>query len=87
MLLLSVDIAECKAALFSFPRNLTEIDDPTISRYPTWFHMPTENGQDFPGYFFGLWRTAAASPQQFPGSDGIGSECQEQFDCERGWRA
>jgi LCP family protein required for cell wall assembly len=39
------------------------------------------------GYLFGLWRDAAASPNDYPGSDGIGSECQQDFTCERGWRA
>jgi LCP family protein required for cell wall assembly len=88
MMLLSVDVADCKAALFSFPRNLAEVTDPLSgSRYPAWFHIPLENGEDFPGYLFGLWRTAAERPGQFPGSDGIGSECQTQFSCERGWRA
>ncbi len=87
VLLLSVDVADCKAALFSFPRNLTEVSDPLLSRYPTWLTIPQENGESYNGYLFGLWRKAAASPQQYPGSDGIGSECQQQFDCERGWRA
>jgi LCP family protein required for cell wall assembly len=82
MMLLSVDIASCKAALFSFPRNMN-----CDIRYPTWFHIPLENGQDFPGCLNALWRTAAATPGPYPGSDGIGSECQQQFDCIRGWRA
>jgi anionic cell wall polymer biosynthesis LytR-Cps2A-Psr (LCP) family protein len=34
-----------------------------------------------------LWRYAAQNPDIFPGSDGIGPECQVQFACERGWRA
>ncbi len=88
MLLLSVDIAECKSALFSFPRNLTKVSDPLGgSRYPDWLNIPTENGLQYNGYLFGLWRDAASSPNQYPGSEGIGSECQVQFDCERGWRA
>jgi LCP family protein required for cell wall assembly len=87
MLLLSVDIADCKAALFSFPRNMTDVPADSITRYPDWLYIPTENGQSYNGYLFGLWRDAAASPNQYPGSDGIGSECQQQFDCERGWRA
>ena len=87
MLLLSVDIAECKAALFSFPRNMTDVPADSITRYPDWLTIPTESSTPFNGYLFGLWRDAAASPNQYPGSDGIGSECQQQFDCERGWRA
>jgi anionic cell wall polymer biosynthesis LytR-Cps2A-Psr (LCP) family protein len=34
-----------------------------------------------------LWRYAAQHPEIFPGSEGIGPECQNQFDCTRGWRA
>jgi LCP family protein required for cell wall assembly len=82
MMLMSIDLATCKAALFSFPRNMG-----CDVRYPTWFHIPLENGQDYPECLNYLWRSAAASPANFPGSDGIGAECQAQFDCERGWRA
>jgi LCP family protein required for cell wall assembly len=82
MMLLSIDIASCKAALFSFPRNMN-----CDVRYPTWFHIPLENGQDYPDCLNYLWRSAAANPNNYPGSDGIGAECQAQFDCERGWRA
>lgn len=82
MMLLSVDIASCKAALFSFPRNMN-----CDVRYPTWFHIALENGQDYPDCLNYLWRSAASSPNSYPGSEGIGSECQAQFDCERGWRA
>ena len=81
MMLLSIDVASCKGALFSFPRNMRQ------GEYPAWFHIPLENGQEYPGYLFGLWRDAAASPQNYPGSEGIGSECQQAFDCARGWRA
>ena len=38
-------------------------------------------------YLNSLWRYAAQHPEMFPGSDGIGAECQQQFDCERGWAA
>ncbi len=85
MMLLSIDIASCKSALFSFPRNMQQPG--AESRYPDWFHIPLENGQDYPGFLNGLWRDAASSPQHFPGSEGIGAECQQQFDCVRGWRA
>jgi len=34
-----------------------------------------------------LWRYAAQHPDIFPGSEGIGPDCQTQFDCQRGWRA
>ena len=34
-----------------------------------------------------LWRYAAQNPDIFPGSEGIGPECQTEFDCTRGWRA
>jgi LCP family protein required for cell wall assembly len=82
MMLLSIDIASCKAALFSFPRNMN-----CAVGYPEWFHIPLESGQDYPDCLNYLWRSAAASPNNYPGSEGIGSECQAQFDCERGWRA
>src|SRR4029079_15930619 len=64
MLLLSVDIADCKAALFSFPRNMTDVPADSIPRYPDWLYIPTETGQSYNGYLFGLWRDAAASPNQ-----------------------
>jgi LCP family protein required for cell wall assembly len=82
MMLLSIDIASCKAALFSFPRNMN-----CDARYPTWFHIPLENGQDFPDCLNALWRDAASHPANYPGSEGIGPDCQMQFDCVRGWRA
>lgn len=87
MLLLSVDVADCKAALFSFPRNMTDVPADSVTRYPDWLTIPTESTTPYNGYLFGLWRDAAASPNDYPGSDGIGSECQQQFDCQRGWRA
>src|SRR5262245_37349424 len=62
MILMSIDIASCKAALFSFPRNMEQPGP--ASRYPDWFHIPLENGQDYPGFLFGLWRDAASSPGQ-----------------------
>jgi len=34
-----------------------------------------------------LWRYAAQHPEIFPGSEGIGAECQTDFECTRGWRA
>jgi anionic cell wall polymer biosynthesis LytR-Cps2A-Psr (LCP) family protein len=34
-----------------------------------------------------LWRYAAQHPEIFPGSEGIGAECQTDFACTRGWRA
>ncbi len=82
MMLLSIDIASCKAALFSFPRNMG-----CDSRYPTWLHIPLETGQDYPDCLNALWRDAASHPGNYPGSEGIGSDCQMQFDCIRGWRA
>ncbi|MEA2677095.1 MAG: polyisoprenyl-teichoic acid--peptidoglycan teichoic acid transferase [Chloroflexota bacterium] len=82
MMLLSIDIASCKAALFSFPRNMN-----CDVRYPEWFHIALENGQDYPDCLNYLWRSAAASPNNYPGSEGIGPECQAQFNCERGWQA
>ncbi|HYI22678.1 MAG TPA: LCP family protein [Candidatus Limnocylindrales bacterium] len=89
MLLLSIDVATCKSAMFSFPRNMEQPS--ATSRYPSWLRIPTENGPDYQGYLFGLWQKAATTPGQlpgeFPGSDGIGPECAQQFDCERGWRA
>ena len=82
MMLLSIEISTCKAALFSFPRNMG-----CDVRYPDWFHIPLENGQDYPDCLNYLWRSAAANPTNYPGSEGIGADCQAMFDCERGWRA
>jgi anionic cell wall polymer biosynthesis LytR-Cps2A-Psr (LCP) family protein len=100
MLLLTVDIQECKAAMFSFPRNLCT---PTIngscgppgstSRYPDFLRVPLPpesaglfpNGT-FPDMLNALWRRAGENPA-FPGSEGIGQECAQQFDCNRAWRA
>ena len=80
MMLLSVDVATGKAALFGFPRNLVNVPLPAESRnaYP---------GGVFPEMLSGLWRRAAEQPGKFPGSDGIGQECSFEWDCVRGWRA
>ena len=48
MILLSVDIASCKAALFSFPRNLCTATDGSCgdgTRYPDWLELqlPSED--------------------------------------------
>jgi LCP family protein required for cell wall assembly len=73
MMLLSIDIASCKAALFSFPRNM---EHNPLSRYPEWFHIPTEDGGEFSGFLLALWQKGAQS-----------AGCADQFDCEAGWRA
>jgi len=86
MLLMSIDIATCKSAMFSFPRNMEQPSE--TSRYPSWLRIPTEQAGDYQGYLFGLWQKAAtSSPAEYPGSEGIGAECAQQFDCERGWLA
>ncbi|MEP7361188.1 MAG: LCP family protein [Chloroflexota bacterium] len=85
MMLLSIDIASCKAALFSFPRNLG-----CDTRYPTWFHIPLENGQDYGTCLNALWRAAASDPVHYttpPDEANPGPDCQSHFDCLRGWRA
>ena len=119
MILLSVDIASCKAALFSFPRNLCTATDGSCgdgTRYPDWLQLtlpsedtdPTNNpagaaafpngdftasasvcsGMNSDGLLTSLWHVAAYCSAIFPGSDGIsGNDCQQQFDCERAWRA
>lgn len=73
MMLLSIDIASCKAALFSFPRNM---EHNPLSRYPEWFHIPLEDGGEFNGYLFGLWQQGARQ-----------GGCETEFTCEAGWRA
>jgi LCP family protein required for cell wall assembly len=99
MILLSVDIESGKAALFSFPRNMCSrtLNLPfctSATRYPDWFQIPLspEDASARPGgiydnYLNALWRDAASQPGQWVGSQGIGQECQTQFDCQRGWRA
>ena len=45
-------------------------------------------GMTSDGLLTSLWHVAAWCDQVFAGSDGIsGSDCQQQFDCERAWRA
>jgi LCP family protein required for cell wall assembly len=81
MILLSIETATCKAAMFGFPRNMVNAPLPpeSAAAYP--------NGR-FPDLLFGLWRRAAEQPQSFPGSEGIdGATCSRSFDCIRGWRA
>ena len=73
MMLLSIDIASCKAALFSFPRNM---EHNPLTRYPEWFHIPTEDGGEFNGYLLALWQRGAQA-----------AGCADQFGCEGGWRA
>jgi len=99
MILLSVDIQSGKAAMFSFPRNMCSrtINLPFCSsatRYPDWFQIPlspedagARPGGIYDGLLNELWRDAASQPGKWVGSDGIGAECQTQFDCERAWRA
>jgi anionic cell wall polymer biosynthesis LytR-Cps2A-Psr (LCP) family protein len=101
MLLMTIDIQECKAAMFSFPRNMCT---PTISgscgpagsesRYPDFLQipLPPESAGAYPNGVFpdmlnALWRRAAERGDAFPGSEGIGPDCSQQFDCERAWRA
>ena len=62
IILLSVDLATCRAALFGFPRNLEMVPLPAESAaaYP---------GGRFPEFIFGLWRRAMEQPQNFPGND------------------
>lgn len=64
MILLSVDLATCRAALFGFPRNMTNVPLPAESAgaYP---------GGRFPEFLFALWRRAMEQPQNFPGDDTI----------------
>jgi anionic cell wall polymer biosynthesis LytR-Cps2A-Psr (LCP) family protein/TM2 domain-containing membrane protein YozV len=116
MILLSVDIATCKAALFSFPRNLCTATDGSCgdgTRYPSWLQLPlpsedtqsadgqaafpngnfTANssvcsGMNSDGLLTSLWHVAAYCGSIFPGSEGVsGNDCQQQFDCQRAWRA
>ncbi|MEO6350595.1 MAG: LCP family protein, partial [Candidatus Limnocylindrales bacterium] len=101
MLLLSIDIQAGKAAMFSFPRNMCTpsiegscgpagID----SRYPDWLKIPLPeedaaaypNGI-FPDFLNALWRRAAEQGDRFPGSEGVGQECAQDFTCTRAWRA
>jgi LCP family protein required for cell wall assembly len=80
MILLSIDTATCKAAMFGFPRNMTNVplDPEAAGAYP---------GGRFPDLLNALWRRAAERPESFPGSEGIsGPDCARSFDCIRGWR-
>jgi LCP family protein required for cell wall assembly len=81
MILLSIDTATCKAAMFGFPRNMINVplDPEARDAYP---------GGRFPDLLNALWRRAAERPEAFPGSEGIsGNDCARSFDCVRGWRA
>jgi polyisoprenyl-teichoic acid--peptidoglycan teichoic acid transferase len=81
MILLSVEIETGRAAMFGFPRNMTNVPlGEAQTAYP---------GNVFPApeMLSGLWRRAAERPGQFPGSEDIGRECQFDFACARGWRA
>ncbi|MDQ3937841.1 MAG: LCP family protein [Chloroflexota bacterium] len=81
MILLSIETATCKAAMFGFPRNMTNapLDPEARNAYP---------GGRFPELLNALWRRAAERPESFPGSDGIsGTDCARSFDCICGWRA
>jgi len=100
MLLLMIDIQAGKAAMFSFPRNMCT---PAIagscgpsgsdSRYPDFLRipLPAESAGAYPNGIFpdmlnALWRRAAERPE-FPGSEGIGQECAQQYTCNRAWGA
>jgi anionic cell wall polymer biosynthesis LytR-Cps2A-Psr (LCP) family protein/TM2 domain-containing membrane protein YozV len=46
------------------------------------------SGMNSDGLLTSLWHVAAWCDQVFAGSDGVsGPDCQQQFDCERAWRA
>ena len=46
------------------------------------------SGMNSDGLLTSLWHVAAYCSSVFPGSDGIsGSDCQQQFDCQRAWSA
>ena len=101
MILLSVEIQSGKAAIFSFPRNMcTPSIDGSCgpvggdSRYPDWLQLslPPESAAAYPNGIFpdmlnALWRRAAERADRFPGSEGVGAECAQDFECSRGWRA
>jgi LCP family protein required for cell wall assembly len=80
MILLTVDVATCRAAMFGFPRNMVNapLAGGAATAYP--------DGR-FTDLLNALWRRAAEQPSVFPGSEGIGPECARQYDCARGWRA
>lgn len=55
------------------------------ARFPNGTYGGLGAGYD---YLNSLWRYAAANPEIFPGSEGVsGQDCQQQFDCIRGWYA
>ncbi|HUG49185.1 MAG TPA: LCP family protein [Candidatus Limnocylindria bacterium] len=63
--LLSVDVESARAALFGFPRYMSNIPLPPES---AGFY---ENGR-FPGYLNAVYREAADRPRRFPGNDARG---------------
>jgi TM2 domain-containing membrane protein YozV len=81
MILLSIETASCKAAMFGFPRNMVNAPLPSESAgaYP---------GGRFPELLNALWRRAAENPDAFPGSEGVSAvDCARSFECIRAWRA
>jgi LCP family protein required for cell wall assembly len=81
MILLSIETATCKAAMFGFPRNMVNAPLPSESAgaYP---------GGRFPELLNALWRRAAENPDAFPGSEGVSAvDCARSFECIRAWRA
>jgi LCP family protein required for cell wall assembly len=64
VILLSVDLETCRAALFGFPRNMTNVPLPgeSAGAYP---------GGRFPEFLFALWRRAMEQPESFPGDDSV----------------
>jgi len=66
MILLSVDMASSRAAMFGIPRNLMNVPlpDGAAAAFP-------ECGC-FPDFLSGLWRFADENPQWFPGGDSRG---------------
>lgn len=82
VILVSIESATGKTALFTFPRNLVNAPLDGVALDGAY-----EKDQ-FPGFLAYLWSTAAQSPDKFPGSEGVtGDECLARFDCTRGWRA
>ncbi|CAN5860308.1 hypothetical protein BH24CHL6_BH24CHL6_05340 [soil metagenome] len=72
MILLSVELESCRAALFGFPRNMVPVPLPAESAhgYP--------DGR-FPELLNAVWRRAAEHPERFC--------CEGMTPEERGWRA
>jgi LCP family protein required for cell wall assembly len=82
LILLSIDVATARAAMFSFPRNMVNAPLGGVANRGAY------EGDRLPEFLGYLWLRAAENPGKFPGAPELdATACAAAFDCPRPWRA